>query len=340
MSHDLMKNTMAYVGEVPWRGLGREVPMGVGSAEMIEAAGLNWDVRLRPAAGARVVRTREPRGSEQADTTDGRVEVYNRYEVFRPALEDESSEVSFAIVGPRYTPLQNREAFSFFDRLIHAGNAQYETAGALGDGERVWVMAKVRDTVPILGDDEVKPYVLLSHTHNGRSSIRVMPTMVRVVCQNTLSWALEDRKAGVRIRHSSRASERLDEEAARINFAFQEIDRAIELFRRMATIAVTQTMLTSFLEGLWPRTPRQKEQKTHPKNWDEIQSVYETRPDLQVAPALGTLWGLYNAVTYHVDYQNVKNETPDARLERAWFGSGDELKRHAFKRAVDLMETI
>lgn len=340
MSHDLMKKTMAYVREVPWHGLGRQVPEGVGSAAMIEAAGLNWNVYLRPAAGARVVRTREPQGQERADTPDGQISVYNRYEVYRPALEDESSEVSFAIVGPRYTPLQNREAFSFFDRLIHAGNAQYETAGALGDGERVWVMAKVRETIPILGDDIVKPYVLLSHTHNGKGSIRVMPTMIRVVCQNTLSWALEDQKAGVRIRHSRRASERLDEEATKINIAFQEIDRAIEMFRRMATVAVTQTMLASFLEGLWPRTPRQKDLNTRPASWDEIQLVYETRPDLQVAPARGTLWGLYNAVTYRVDYQNLKDETPDARLERTWFGSGDALKRRAFKRALDLMGAI
>lgn len=340
MSHDLMKDNMAYVGEVPWHGLGRQVPEGVGSAEMIEAAGLNWPVHLRPAAGARVVRTRRPRGKERADTPDGQISVYNRYEVYRPALKGESSEVSFAIVGPRYTPLQNREAFSFFDRLIHAGNAQYETAGAVGDGERVWVMAKVRETIPILGDDTVVPYVLLSHTHNGKGSIRVMPTMIRVVCQNTLSWALKDRKAGVQIRHSRRASERLDEEATKINIAFQEIDRAIEMFRRMASVSVTPAMLRSFLEGLWPRTKPQEDSDSYPASWNEIQEVYETRPDLQVAPARGTLWGLYNAVTYRVDYQYLRDETPDARLERSWFGSGDALKRRAFKRALDLMGSI
>ena len=48
MPANFFQGRMAFVGEVPWHGLGNRVPDPVGAAEMIKAAGLAWEVELRP----------------------------------------------------------------------------------------------------------------------------------------------------------------------------------------------------------------------------------------------------------------------------------------------------
>ena len=42
MAH--MVETMAYAGEVPWHGLGVQVEENLTPQEMLEVAGLNWQV--------------------------------------------------------------------------------------------------------------------------------------------------------------------------------------------------------------------------------------------------------------------------------------------------------
>jgi phage/plasmid-like protein (TIGR03299 family) len=97
--------------------------------------------------------------------------------------------VLLGVVSRRYQPLQNAEAFEFFDLIV---SAYFETAGALGEGERIWVMAKMPEAMQIVPGDECLKYLLLSNTHTGEGSVTVKFTSVRVVCQNTLIMAMED----------------------------------------------------------------------------------------------------------------------------------------------------
>jgi len=121
--------TMAYYGEVPWHGLGKPVSKGVSAAQMIREAGLDWEVNLRPAGSARPINSKGE---------------FSRYEVVRLPREGiQESEVLLGLVGRRYRPLQNVEAFEFFDPIVGANKSHFETAGALGEGERIWVMAKM-----------------------------------------------------------------------------------------------------------------------------------------------------------------------------------------------------
>ena len=121
--------SMAYYGEVPWHRIGTSVPQGVTAEQMICAAGLDWQVDLRPARGA---------------TEINKKGEFSRYEVVRvPRPATRETEVLLGIVSRRYQPLQNVEAFEFFDPIVGENKAYFETAGALGEGERIWVMAKM-----------------------------------------------------------------------------------------------------------------------------------------------------------------------------------------------------
>ena len=320
--------TMAYVGEVPWHKQGTLVPPEINAAQMIQAAGLDWEVEKRPARGYPPIKKRGKRDS------------YDRYEIIRCPREDsDEPEVMLGMVSGRYQPLQNVDAFSFFDPIVDQKTATFETAGVLGAGERVWVMAKMPELIEVVRGDDCEKYLLLSNTHSGQGSVIVKFTAVRVVCQNTLMLALQDGQQAFRVRHSQKMGERLEEIGkliAEVNAAYA---KAGEAFQRLAKVKVkNEAMLDEYLGALFPRSPAQQRDNRNPPKWDEVKSLFETRPDLQLPGVKGTLWGAYNAVTSFEDYRLAKDDTPEKRLDRVWFGAGADLKVKALDKAVEMAE--
>lgn len=321
MAHNVQ--SMAYYGEVPWHGLGKQVHKGISAKELIQAAGLDWVVELKPARGSRKI-------NEQGE--------FSRYEIVRlprPARGEE--EVLFGVVSRRYQALQNSDAFGFFDPIVGENKAYYETAGALGEGERVWVMARLPDAMKIAPGDECQKYLLLSNTHNGEGAVTVKFTAVRVVCQNTLMLSMTDNQKTYRVRHSQKMQMRLEELSDFLAATQSVYLEAEKLFQRMAKIKLEQEAFRGYLEAVFPRTPKQQAEGGMPERWGLIRELYESWPDLQIEGARGTLWGAYNAVTLHVDHQKLSQaETSEKRLDRIWFGSGAEFKLKALEKAREM----
>jgi len=161
--------SMAYVGATPWHGLGHSLTEAVGVDEMTVAAGLNWDVAQHPMFI-------EVNGERRA--------VPDKVAVTR---EDTLDVLS--VSSKQWRPMQNRELMEFFREYVEAGSATLETAGALNEGKTIWALANINKGFVLNGRDQVNGYLLLSNSHVPGSAIRVMTTMVRVVCQNTLSMA-------------------------------------------------------------------------------------------------------------------------------------------------------
>jgi len=315
--------TMAYYGKVPWHELGKQVPKGMTAEQMIRAAGLDWEVELRPARGAREI---NPKGE------------FSRYEVVRlPRLNTKETEVLLGVVSRRYQPLQNVEAFVFFDPIVREGKAYFETAGALGEGERIWVMAKMPEAMEIVRGDECFKYLLLSNTHSGDGSVIVKFTTVRVVCQNTLMLAMDDGQKAYRVRHSKQMQFKLDELAEFLSITQEVFLKAEEQFKQMAKVQMIEDRLEHYFEAVFPRTAVQKKKGEKPARWGYVRKVFETQEDLQLPRVRGTLWGAYNAITRFEDYkQPQQQEQPDQRLERTWFGGGADTKLRALVKAVEL----
>lgn len=315
-------DTMAYVGAVPWHGLGTPVPPSVSSEEMIRAAGIDWLVEKRPARGSRL--TGAKRGREK----------YSRYELVRLARPNKrEDEVVLGIVSDRYQPLQNTGAFRFFDPIVDRNTATYETAGALGDGERIWVMAKMPGDIQVVKGDVCGKYLLLSNTHTGQGSVIVKFTAVRVVCQNTLNLALKDGQPAFRVRHSAVMGARLDEVGELIAAANEVYAKAAELFKKLAATQLNRKMLDEYLAALFPKSKAQEKNDMEPPKWVHVTRLFETTPDLQLPGVKGTLWAAYNAVTRFEDYREVRSETEGNRLNRVWFGAGADIKTKALLEA-------
>lgn len=316
MAHSLFRGRMAFVGEVPWHRLGEPVASTVTAKEMCRAAGLDWKVKREPAPGARVI--------------DERRGLHDRYLIMREPVGDEGDAVALGMVGSGYQPLQNTEAFEFFEPIIEGNYARFHTAGALGNGERIWVLVKLNDRIVIGKDDIVDRYLLLSNSHDGTGSVSIRFTPIRVVCQNTLNFAMKGGSGAISVRHTRNIARHLAAAQAAelrriIEKAFKQAER---LFGEMALMSLDAERTEEILEELFPRTDRQKDDGLEPERWGRVKHIIE---DTTVTPpkTRGTLWALYNAITRDEDYRKSREASPEARLERVWFGSGHDLKIRA-----------
>ena len=183
---------MMYVGEEPWHGLGTRLDKEATAKEALEAAEMNWTVSKRPVfikVGKSTIR------------------IPDKFAVTR-----DDNNIPLGVVGKTYQPLQNKDAFSFFDAVVGEKSAIYHTAGALGEGEKLWILAKMPGDVRIEGTDDVtKKYILLYNSHNGTTSVRMMITPIRVVCQNTLNMAMEHGENKAWVRHSTNIGARVED---------------------------------------------------------------------------------------------------------------------------------
>ena len=161
--------TMFYVREKPWHGLGTEVQEAPMSIDALILAGLDWTVEQK-----------------NVYTQDG--SLIPGYKVNLRSTDN----AALGIVSDRYKVVQNEDAFQFTDDLLGAG-VTYETAGALQGGRKVWMLARMPHRYIIAGD-EIAPYLVVMNSHDGSSGIKVAMTPIRVVCQNTLNLALNSAK--------------------------------------------------------------------------------------------------------------------------------------------------
>ena len=236
------------------------------------------------------------------------------------------------VVSPRYCPLQNSEAFEFFDPIIGEKKAVFETAGSLGNGERVWVLAKVPGELRVVGDDCCSKYLLLSNSHDGRGSISVKFTPVRVVCQNTLILALESGETAHQVRHSKYMQDRLQGVQALVSLTWKTFERALELFQFLARVQVDTHRLRTYLGAVYPLTEEQRQPNKQPERWEHVIKLFEVGDAPNLSPS-HTLWGAYNAVVRYEDYRRAREAGPDRRLNRVWFGQGASLKLLALQQA-------
>jgi len=320
--HALFKDRMAYVRERPWHGLGTKVACGTSTADFLRAAGLDWKVAVVPARGAKP-------GPKTKLHPGGR---WSRYEIQREAVADEKEPVALGIVSHRYVPLQNQEAFAFFDPLLKDGWASLETAGVLYDGGTVWVQVRLREVMTIGRDDELVRFLLLRNRHDGEGSVSIRFTPIRVVCQNTLTFAERRQQAFANERHTGKLQHRL--EKVRVDAIHTQIEafsaRMKTAFEKMVAARLEVPRRLELLDKLCGEVT----DKTPPAGPTRRQMV-DQRLAVQAScdPLAGneTVWALYNAITWVEDERVRKLKDEEEAVNRMWFGAGADNKAKAFE---------
>lgn len=318
MAHGILENdTMFSVKQRPWHGLGTVVQQAPSIKEAIKLAGLDWQVELKP-----------------LQTTD---ESPLAITTHKAVIRTDNNSV-LGIVGNQYKPLQNTEAFDFFEPIIESGNATLETAGSLLNGKRIFILANTNAKADVVKDDTVESFILLSNGHDGYCSVRVGFTPIRVVCNNTLTAAHEsDLSRLIRVKHSSSVVENLQLIQGIMDTVNNEFHSTIEQYKELSKKQINQHDLKKYVKQVFSvqkleniiteYEEKQQIENFRSKLMERVEEYFELEP-------AHTVWNAYNAVNSYLNHD--RGRTLESRYNSTWFGDNKALDRKALKLAVNL----
>ena len=335
MAHNINfnKSTGRYsffsVQQKAWHSLGQIVEDYPTSAEAIKHAGLDYEVIKTPLY---------TNGSGIIETANGIEIGINELHVpnYFANIRTDNNAV-LGVVGKDYHIVQHREAFNFFDAIVGGGEGiLYETAGALGQGERIFITAKLPDYIRVgNGDDVTEKYIFLTTSHDGSGSITAAFTPIRIVCQNTLNASLRNMSNVVRIKHTSGAKQHLENAHKLMGLADTLSTQLEGIFNEWAKVMVTDREVKKLIQlALCPNKETLDLLKKGAD--DEVSTVFKnvvqdafayamTSDTQQMDTTKGTLFGAYNAVTGY--YQNVRSYKDDeAKLQSIVMGGTAQMK--------------
>ncbi len=357
MGHGIVKNydLPAYAHQPAWHGLGTTLDRLLSSNDVLTETSVGaYDVLQSPGLIAYDPDTMTAWvPSENGPSTPpahfklrGTSAVFNvRSDVDITATEALLSPTG---VGERYEVVQNRELVDIADAVFGEAGAKFESAGTLFAGKFVWLLARYTDDLDVAGD-RVSKYILIYSSHDGSCKIVVKPTPIRVVCHNTLSWALDKSQGCFEFRHTANVRDRIALAIEAVASANAHFDAAGTIFNSMARKAIDDRFVTAYLEALYP-DPR--DVNGNVKNTTQVEkkrSLITQLLDGSQANAFGggmridgqpTQWALMNAVSEYWQYASISRpsggaDKSESRMRSNMLGGTQEIQR---QNAFDLLQ--
>lgn len=315
MSHELEivngEGQMFSVNKKPWHELGQILDKPPTIIEGIQAAGLDWTV-----------------GMESLVTQNG-IAVPDKFATVR-----NTDNSVLGVVGSYYKPVQNIEAFNWFQPFLDEGVASLESAGSLFNGKKVWVLAKINDdNLTVVKNDEIERYILLSNSHDGSTAVKMGFTPVRVVCNNTLNYAYENSNSQlIRVFHTQKVKEVMEMVREVMNVSNQGFEATIDQYKKMAKMDMSQADLDAFVKRVFKRDNELNNEAEEMEEGKERQNKIITRvTDLfengmgnDMKGVRGTAWAAYNAVVEYIQYE--RGSSKEQRFNNLWFKRGNSNK--------------
>lgn len=307
---------MAFVGDTPWHGLGQELQQDASIEQWRTAAGMDWNIESAPVQFVSSITQDEVMNLEKFEGQN--------------VLYRSDTKAPLSVVSDRYKPVQPREVLDFFKDLVEESGFRLHTAGTLFGGKRLWALAETGRFAEVTQGDGIGGFLLLSTSADKSLATTARFTTVRVVCNNTLSMATDNNDHCVSFTHAREFDHNLMK--AKLGKAVQ----SFEGFMMMAKFLQQQRVAESQAKQFVRKIVLSAEQFTNLDYNYEKNRQFAKIMDLFNGEAKGadmvgdTKWGLLNAVTEYYDHHHPAR-THDARLNNAWFGSGDSVKAKAIE---------
>lgn len=303
MAHELEiidgKASFFGVKNPAWHGLGTIIEQAPTIREGIILAGLDWEVKPEPLY-----------------LDDGRVTKQR-------AIVRQSDAKILGYSSDQWQPVQNTEAFDFFQPFIDSGLVELETAGSLRGGQNIWVLAKIKHAVgEVLPNDVVQRYFMLSNAHTSGKALHVGFTDIRTVCANTLAIAENDAKSKlIRLTHGKNILSNLNEIQSIVDFSRESFIADMEKMRVLTRKGINRKDIEKFVDVLWYSnvvdfTERLKNKREN--RIEVIENLMETGLGVDITGVKGTAYGLYQATTEFMMHHDGKNSND--RLTKLWDG--------------------
>lgn len=292
MAHEV--ETAAYADNPAWHRVGTVVQGAMSVEEVAQLAGIDWEVTLR---------------QTYVNAGGSLVKVPDRFAVIRT-----SDNSVLGSVGRFYRPIQTLQAINFMDHLRTSGQVEFEAAGSLAGGRRIWLLARIPKEIRIGGSRDLTfPYLFLTTSHDGSSTCKILPTAVRVVCANTerMAWWSRDPSLTVSIRHVGNVDSKISLAQEVLGLSVNMADLYGDTMNMLAE-EDGLPLVEPFLAAMFP--PKEvedgaevKEDKRRNEAVNGVLTLYATEPQ--------SGWGLLNATTAWVDHVRTPTGVRDGRYQ-------------------------
>jgi phage/plasmid-like protein (TIGR03299 family) len=316
MAH--LVETMAYLGETPWHGLGNQLSTDQPLEVWLRDAGMDWRIEQ-----SEVLFNVSEDGMHIRSHADAKV-LY-RSDTLAP----------LSVVSPRYKVVQPSEVLEFYRDLVSAGGFELETAGVLKGGRKLWALARTGQEALLKGNDQVKAYLLLATSCDGTLCTTAQFSSVRVVCNNTLQMAVGDSTGAVKVPHSTVFDPVLVKESLGIGLSAWE--RFIGNLKQLSARPVSPAEARQYFSDVLGEPLPGDDDAQGSRAMQQVMALYSGAGlGSLLSGSRHTAWGLVNAMTEFVDHRR-RARSQDYRLDSAWFGQGAQLKQQALQHALDLL---
>ena len=338
---------------IPFRGkMGIDVSDCKTSAEVIEKAKLDYTVAKCQLAAKMPAINGSRDGSLFPNIVNGHefVDVPNSFCTYRT-----DTNIPLGEVRGRYEPVQNIQAFNFFDNAI-GDNIKWCSAGYLGYGQKIFVTAKIQTPITIGGNDHIDQYLVFTNSHDGSSAVQIMLTPVRLWCLNMLNSARKASESYISFRHNQGVNGKLYTVPEILGFTKEKIEEEKQIYEVLFKTDVNDDDIKHYICDVFLNEKENEivnEFKLHNALFNRDNSAFEqsgiSKQKLNIITDVldytftgigqkqveGTAWQMYNGITGY--YSNVKSYTNDEkRLEVGLFGADYNVSQKALSLALEL----
>jgi len=342
--------TMAFVGQTPWHGLGNQLPQNQPIEVWAQQAGMDWRIESSNVS----YMAKNERGQN----------ILMPYEEQR-VLYRSDTHAPLSVVSQRYQEVQPKEILEFYRDLTEQSGFELETAGVLKGGRKFWALARTGQSAALKGKDVSNSYILLATACDGTLATTAQFTSIRVVCNNTLAIALrgQNSSAGVvKVPHSTKFdAEKIKQQ---LGISVRAWDEHMYEMKQLSQRKVTQQEAAAYFDAVFNNTNLSISEEDENiiqfyRNVARSQSTHSSKADnkaepngraiskvmtmfnghgrgAELASAKDTAYGLLCSITEFVDHER-RAMSRDHRLNSAWFGAGANIKQRGLEQALRMV---
>ncbi|PTV52744.1 DUF932 domain-containing protein [Acinetobacter seifertii] len=348
MAHQI--ETMAFVSQTPWHGLGSQLPPNQPIEIWAQQAGMDWRIESSNVS----YMAKNERGQN----------ILMPYEEQR-VLYRSDTHAPLSVVSQRYQEVQPMEILNFYKDLTEQSGFELETAGVLKGGRKFWALARTGQSAALKSKDVSNGYILLATACDGTLATTAQFTSIRVVCNNTLAIALrgQNSSAGVvKVPHSTKFdAEKIKQQ---LGISVRAWDEHMYEMKQLSQRKVTQQEAAAYFDAVFNNTNLSiaeqddsiiqfyrnvaRPQPTHSSKADnkaepngramsKVMTMFNGHGrGAELASAKDTAYGLLCSITEFVDHERRAIST-DHRMDSALFGAGANLKQRGLEQALRMV---
>ena len=345
MAH--LVETMAFVGDTPWHGLGNPLSPNQPIEVWAQQAGMDWRIESSNVS----YMAKNERGQN----------ILMPYEEQR-VLYRSDTHAPLSVVSQRFQEVQPKKILEFYRDLTEQSGFELETAGVLKGGRKFWALARTGQSAALKGKDVSNGYILLATACDGTLATTAQFTSIRVVCNNTLAIALKGQNSNagvVKVPHSTKFdAEKIKQQ---LGISVRAWDEHMYEMKQLSQRKVTQSEAAAYFDAVFNNTTMSiaeqddniiqfyrdvatqaqanSKEKPEPnaKSMSKAMEMFNGQGrGASLSSAKDTAYGLLCSMTEFIDHER-RAMSIDHRLDSAWFGAGAMMKQRGLEQALAMI---